>query len=387
MGKSIVITTGGGTDTSEGSPNTNTAYILSGYTIYDREGEKRTGSLVTKTLSKTLNPGDSVTIPAGYYTGANTNKVSAVALSSKTGATADPGHILKDKTGWRDGAKKIGTMVSVGTRNGTIGANGTFTIPVGWHKGDGKVTQSLSTQVATNVTPGTAQKTVIAASKWTTGAQTVLGNGNLVAGNIKNNVTIFGVKGSYGISGKVPWTVLWSARDQYHGPNGETTTAVCGKNGNVLYCNVQLDSWAGNYFWRQGRVSSFTFWILFDADVWSTVRINANIEANSGDAWAKTANTIEGWYYSKSQNKNVKVSRSGDYNDWQPTGSGIAENRWRRTLNNILFTVPNTSELKWDVRGNAGNDWRVSAYSYCIKFVITGSNFYFDPNWIGIYRR
>lgn len=197
MGKSLIITTGGGTDTSEGSPKVNTSFILSGYTIYDAEGEKQTGSLATKTLSKTLDPSGSVTIPAGYYNGNNTNKVSAVALSSKTGATADPGHILKDKTGWRDGAKKTGTMVSVGTKSGTLSANGTFTVPVGWHKGDGKVTQSLGAQAATNVTPGTAQKTVIAASKWTTGAQTVLGNANLLAGNIKKDVTIFGVKGTF----------------------------------------------------------------------------------------------------------------------------------------------------------------------------------------------
>lgn len=197
MGKAIIITTGGGTDTSEGSPNVNTSFILSGYTIYDREGEKRTGTLQTKTLSKTLNPGENVTIPAGYYNGASTNAVSAVALSSKTGATADSGHILKDKTGWRNGTKYTGSMASIGTRNGTLSANGTFTIPTGWHNGSGKVTQTLSTQAATSVTPGTAQKTVIAASKWTTGAQTVLGNGNLVAGNIKKDVTIFGVKGTF----------------------------------------------------------------------------------------------------------------------------------------------------------------------------------------------
>lgn len=38
---------------------------------------------------------------------------------------------------------------------------------------------------------------MIGASAWTTGAQTVLGNGSLVAGNIRKGVAIFGVVGSY----------------------------------------------------------------------------------------------------------------------------------------------------------------------------------------------
>lgn len=238
MGKSLIITTGGGTDTSEGSPKVNTSFILSGYTIYDAEGEKQTGSLATKTLSKTLDPSGSVTIPAGYYNGNSTNKVSAVALSSKTGATADPGHILKDKTGWRDGAKKTGTMVSVGTKSGTLSANGTFTVPVGWHKGDGKVTQSLGAQAATNVTPGTAQKTVIAASKWTTGAQTVLGNANLLAGNIKKDVTIFGVKGTFFVD-----TSDFTGNGVYLIKNGDLMM-----NPTVTF-SKDIGEWASSYSW------------------------------------------------------------------------------------------------------------------------------------------
>lgn len=62
--------------------------------------------------------------------------------------------------------------------------------------GTKSATQQLSTQAATEVTPSTSTKTAVTAGKYTTGAVTVKGDTNLVAGNIKKGVKIFDVTGS-----------------------------------------------------------------------------------------------------------------------------------------------------------------------------------------------
>ena len=60
--------------------------------------------------------------------------------------------------------------------------------------------QQLDTVGATTYTPSTTDQT-IPAQKYLTGAQTILGDADLVAGNIKKDVNIFGVVGTYEGSG------------------------------------------------------------------------------------------------------------------------------------------------------------------------------------------
>lgn len=62
-------------------------------------------------------------------------------------------------------------------------------------------TKQLTTQAAKTVTPTTSSQTAVASGTYTTGAVTVAGDANLVAGNIKSGVSIFGVAGSYEGSG------------------------------------------------------------------------------------------------------------------------------------------------------------------------------------------
>lgn len=57
-------------------------------------------------------------------------------------------------------------------------------------------TKQLDTQGTQTITPGTADQT-IAYGKYLTGTQTIKGDSNLVAGNIKSGVSIFGVAGSF----------------------------------------------------------------------------------------------------------------------------------------------------------------------------------------------
>lgn len=61
--------------------------------------------------------------------------------------------------------------------------------------GTKSATKQLTAQAAQTITPGTADKT-IASGRYLTGTQTIKGDANLVAGNIKSGVSIFGVAGT-----------------------------------------------------------------------------------------------------------------------------------------------------------------------------------------------
>lgn len=66
--------------------------------------------------------------------------------------------------------------------------------------GTKKATKQLTVQAAQTITPGTSNKT-ISSGRYLTGTQTIKGDSNLVAGNIKNGVSIFGVAGTFEGSG------------------------------------------------------------------------------------------------------------------------------------------------------------------------------------------
>ena len=66
-----------------------------------------------------------------------------------------------------------------------------------------KITGTVPGKSAETFTPGTTDQT-IAAGKYLSGAQTVKGDANLVPGNIKKNVTIFGVTGTHEGGGEKP---------------------------------------------------------------------------------------------------------------------------------------------------------------------------------------
>lgn len=65
--------------------------------------------------------------------------------------------------------------------------------------GTKSATKQLTTQAAQTITPSTSNKT-IASGRYLTGTQTIKGDANLVAGNIKSGVSIFGVTGTMSAS-------------------------------------------------------------------------------------------------------------------------------------------------------------------------------------------
>ena len=120
-----------------------------------------------------------------------------VAFPKTVMGVATPSQVLEDITFTSSSGVQIsGTMRNNEGINETLPINGSYTIPEGYHDGTGTVTQNITTKAAATITPTTSDIT-IGAGQYLTGAQTVKGDADLIAGNIKSGVNIFGITGTY----------------------------------------------------------------------------------------------------------------------------------------------------------------------------------------------
>ena len=118
-------------------------------------------------------------------------------------ATATTSNVLSGKTFYKDGVCYTGTMTTAtqATPNINVSSTGLITASAtqsaGYvSSGTKEATKQLSTKSATTYTPNTNNQT-ISSGYYLTGTQTIKGDSNLVASNIKSGVSIFGVNGSY----------------------------------------------------------------------------------------------------------------------------------------------------------------------------------------------
>ena len=151
------IETGIGTEDATAEAND----IAAGETAYVK-GVKITGTIPRKTSeTKELVAGESYNIPSGIHDG--NGKVVAKGLTSQTPGTAAADEILYGETAWVNGAQVTGT---------------------------------ITRKSAQTYTPSAEDQT-ISAGVYLSGAQTIKGDSDLVAANIKSGVNIFNVSGSF----------------------------------------------------------------------------------------------------------------------------------------------------------------------------------------------
>lgn len=178
---------GGGTaqfiDTSDATLDSG-GKMLSGNTAY-ADGIKYTGTISTKTGSDLSASGDTVIVPSGYYASQVSKAIDAGIATAPSSISATGANIA---TAYN--LIKLNKTVSV-TPSVTSGYVSSGTA------GDTYIELVANAIVkgATTYTPTTSDQT-ISAGTWCAGAQTISGDVNLVASNIKSGVSIFGVDGS-----------------------------------------------------------------------------------------------------------------------------------------------------------------------------------------------
>ena len=138
-----------------------------------------------------------------------TAKASAPTLQAKTTTPSTSQQTITPDNGY-DGLSSVTVeampTAALGTPTISVDSAGKITATVqqasaGYvEAGSKSATKQLTTKGAATITPGTSDQT-IASGTYLTGAQTIKGDANLVAGNIKSGVSIFGVAGSFAGSG------------------------------------------------------------------------------------------------------------------------------------------------------------------------------------------
>ena len=196
------------------------------------------GSEITQRDSDDLTvSGATVTAPAGYYSEAASKSVASMTLPTATATSATSGATNKATIGRSTSTRYINIPVGYNssaayytisaTPNGSVTAPSsisgtTATVSTGTNTltltktvsvtpnvttagyissgtaGNSSVTltANITTKAAATITPGTSNQT-IASGTYLTGTQTIAGDVDLVASNIKSGVSIFGVNGTF----------------------------------------------------------------------------------------------------------------------------------------------------------------------------------------------
>lgn len=227
-----------------------------------------------------------------------------VRSSDVTASAADILTGKYDLTAQSDDEVVQGTMPNNGTVNQTLGINGSYTIPAGYHSGSGKVSQSVTTKAAATYYATTSDQT-IAANQWLSGAQTIkkLTQTNLSGGNIKPGVVVKVNNGNtdvFSVTGSMPS----KAAATYYPTTSDQTIA------------------ANQYLTGVQTIKAVTQQNLVASNIKKGVTVY--VKNGSGNIFAVTG-TWEGYVTNTSSPYNRGVWLSG----WnlagcaKPTGSGV----------------------------------------------------------------
>ena len=171
--------------------------------------------------------------------------------------------------------------------------------------GSKSATKQLTTQAAKTITPGTIDQTAVSTGNYTIGDVTIKGDANLVAGNIKSGVNIFGVAGAYegssgggssqgGFSVKFPDAgsnnyANWSELNMAYILKADGTllyitdyTVIAGKtiDGVVLFTAGRSGSYIGLRFAFKGKVTLYRPGIAYQAPEYTCRTFNDTTVSN-----------------------------------------------------------------------------------------------------------
>ena len=333
MGECLIIRGGGGTDTS--NANATASVVLTGYTCYV-DDQLIAGSMPVQTLNQKLGAGGSVTIPAGYYDGSS-SVISTSTLAEETAANAASSHILSGYNGWVNGGLVQGSMANWGNTGATLAANGVYWIPAGWHAGAGVVNQSLAVHWGGTYTPNTGNQVMCWAGWYTGGDIVVLGSSNLIASNIRNNINIFGVWGTFvGVPSRESDYFVWArgvGQTPYCAPGVWITTSYP-INGSIVWHSL-VRVWGVNSHISGGwdRLLVSTNVHSRDSTSWTTFWVYNSSNSligqwTSGPAGLSGIQSFAIWFNNSSQSMNFGVDASQIYSIWIETSRTVAWLEW-----------------------------------------------------------
>lgn len=265
--------------TATASDVVNTKYF------YTNAGVRTQGGIATKSSSDLTASGATVTVPAGYYSSQASKAVSSGSASapstiSATSATVSTGTntLTLSKT------VSVTPSVSAGYVSSGTATNSSVSL-----------TASVTTKAAATITPGTSNQT-IASGTYLTGTQTISGDADLVAENIKSGVEIFGVTGTYtgggGSSDVVMGTLTVASNVNTSTSTQITTTTAIGFTPTKFF------------FWKESRtatsnhVHQATFTTLGSYYIRTMTRYSSNALSTSGNANNWTTQTAGYLYFS-----------------------------------------------------------------------------------------
>lgn len=166
-----------------------TSQVLEDVTFSSANGMSLTGTMANngQTSGTITSQGGTYIIPAGYTTGGTVTANISSGSTTVSGSASASSATITTGNGTLTLTKSVSITPSVSAGYISSGTQGSVNI---------SLTASVTTKAAATITPSTSNQT-IASGTYLTGTQTIAGDADLVAGNIKSGVNIFGVTGTY----------------------------------------------------------------------------------------------------------------------------------------------------------------------------------------------
>ena len=311
----------------------------------EKELPSYVGADVPRKAAETITPGtENQTIAAHQYlTGAQTiegdRNLSAGNIKSGVSIFGVTGTLEAGSTG-------------TDTSDATATAGDILNGKTAYVKGE-KVTGTISSKSAATYTPGTSNQT-IAAGQYLAGAQTIEGDANLIADNIKNGVSIFGVSGTLeaGSTGTDTSDATATAGDILYGETayvrGEKVTGTIQSIGaRTITPSVNDKEIQAGYYLKGNQIIKGDANLLADniKKGVSIFGVTGTLEAGS----TSTDKTGKGAYiWEKRDEKIWWVESKGNKLSSKPSGYGTTEYKSRTITDDGYYSLSN-SEISLDV--------------------------------------